>query len=984
MLGLNSRGDEFWTRTPEYVPDPKYGLFHVARRDGLQYCAGTLLVLIHGIRSDPRRCWGELPQALCLESRDRRNIDLDIFSYGYNSRQSIDNAAAPLYSVLTTLLPRYHTLLFVCHSAGGLIIKQLAILANSDPTEGSRLLERTHAIVNFAVPHAGARSGLAAMLWRVALKLRAISRRLLPALRPNTKTILDDLAPGSTKLVRLERDFSRVVSRRCRPALGDNIFEFEGDSDLVASAYRDLPRFGRVQRRVRVLLRGGHTSVIDAKDNIAVAALVAKLGLRGLLDDIRRKTGFLVARASSERLNRVQEDNGVLYLAGDDEGESSQKAVYEALRNHIVGDPPEPQRILVTGALGVGKSVVLRHLAHELAEEFLNDDSGELPLPIFIPLGRLDAARMGGGGASVPRMMRKRSTGGLLAEWFWWARDCIADLAMEHEHSELAGAMVNHGWYWDRLSSKSTVLVIDGVDDFLNRYDSFDIRWIEEALENLTTVVRGRKLWIITGVRNTQFRLERLLQDARGHYEVKALSVDAAERFEPSIDAKDLYQRLQSEEARRIVFTPLILRDLAHAMNSGRVSLGSPAEILRAALEGHLGWHGVQEKRRFVVALTALAWRFYELNRSTLSREELLEGMAQDRDDWASHVGLGGSGVEYLEGYNLVGDLESWNSIVTKTVLMRTAGDTVGFKHDEWRTFLVANYLAEGIRNQHVDVLARRAFTGRHYALAAQLLSNYNYTIEAPLVERVLKTRDRFAIGNFVAIVGYWRTKISFLAVETLFGALNRIDPLARHVALARLGVRALLGDSLRPALLKGLTDVLPGCLASDGAAADGPAIDVPVVTASLAWCYQRALRNVLNQGEEVGGQSEVRPRLRKEHVDEALRMVCGKPGMEPSEQYRSLHKGFLYAVVEIPGGELGVVAAVHYLYIMTAAYVGGACEWEVAETLHDVLSAESRIVKLARCYDARFEVSAGDGETVGKAVEDIVAVCRDIAGVGM
>ena len=27
MLGLNSRGDEFWTRTPEYVPDPKYGLF---------------------------------------------------------------------------------------------------------------------------------------------------------------------------------------------------------------------------------------------------------------------------------------------------------------------------------------------------------------------------------------------------------------------------------------------------------------------------------------------------------------------------------------------------------------------------------------------------------------------------------------------------------------------------------------------------------------------------------------------------------------------------------------------------------------------------------------------------------------------------------------------------------------------------------------------------------------------------------------------
>ena len=148
----------FWTSTS------KYGIVHKASRRDQSEPRGCLVVFVHGIFGDCSRTWGNVPEWI-LESG---GIDVDVISFAYSSqiwqRCSIPVAAEDLRTWLETEFCNHRHLLFVTHSTGGLIVKQMlrqaygevkAQLDNRAFDISSSVWLRTRHVINIAVPHSG-------------------------------------------------------------------------------------------------------------------------------------------------------------------------------------------------------------------------------------------------------------------------------------------------------------------------------------------------------------------------------------------------------------------------------------------------------------------------------------------------------------------------------------------------------------------------------------------------------------------------------------------------------------------------------------------------------------------------------------------------------------------------------------------------------------------------------------------------------------
>jgi hypothetical protein len=148
----------FWTSTS------KYGIVHKASRRDQSVAPGCLVVFVHGIFGDCSRTWGSVPEWI-LESG---GIDVDVISFAYPSqiwqRCSIPVAAEDLRTWLETEFCNHRHLLFVTHSTGDLIVKQMlrqaygevkAQLDNRAFDISSSVWLRTRHVINIAVPHSG-------------------------------------------------------------------------------------------------------------------------------------------------------------------------------------------------------------------------------------------------------------------------------------------------------------------------------------------------------------------------------------------------------------------------------------------------------------------------------------------------------------------------------------------------------------------------------------------------------------------------------------------------------------------------------------------------------------------------------------------------------------------------------------------------------------------------------------------------------------
>jgi len=674
-------------------------------------------------------------------------------------------------------------------------------------------------------------------------------------------------------------------------------------------------------------LIGDHQTVKElARDNpVLVKALTHWLALSALLKEWRHSTDRAVAAATVDLAKELDAQVGVNALIGPAEPADSsttilgpghvgsQLFILDALRKraHAHG----PQTVVVKGATGVGKTVVLRRLAQELANRFLETANGNAPLPILVPLGRLDDLE---DDSHPGKRLPDRLWRSLLLAW--------TQLAMNAVRCQKTRQLpLCYSWYDNRLEKGATVLILDAVDEFLRRPAGVTIAELVEGLRHL----RNPGLCVILGVRDTQVGLDKLYAQTSDLYEIRTLTVDQASESLPEING--VLDKLQTGRAKDAILTPLILVHLHRAPDR---DLRSEADVLRAGLEGLLRWSEVKDLDNHVRTLAFVAWRFfcrYKRYNADVSIEELRRAREE------SAMG---------QGYELPEDDAALQRVCSKPPLRQPRMDSVVFVHEAWYDLLVAVHVADSMRREDVSVLAQRAFGWHHYRLIAELLDDFE--VSGRLVDRALSQGSRYVVGNFLTILGYGSSEMRREIFGKILGSLKNMEPLARHVALTRFGWRALRrqADDRGAGLIRSMLEpVLPMY------GRRGESEGLPAVTASLAWCYGAVLAR---RDDDVRGEDSPWPRLTEEHSDETLFVLFGsrETEREPTAQEQSLLEAFmLYATKSVPSEEELIVGAVHYLYFLAVALEKGVYRWEVQEKLRRILEEDSRAARFVEQY---------------------------------
>ncbi|KAH9204036.1 Alpha/Beta hydrolase protein [Leptodontidium sp. 2 PMI_412] len=220
LLGDVSPTGAHTTAARSASPQSRFGLFLLTRalnEEELRQ-GGVDIVAIHGITGDYERTWTHPEGALWLKDflPNDLSVPTRVFSFGYDAQVKFSVSKARLDDFARSLLQALNrvrrgkdlqsrALIFICHSMGGLVIKQALVVARLDSNLYPGVQSSTKGIVFLSTPHRGSSS----TDWPITLgkALNAILK-FTPSSVGSTRTdLLETLKTNSDELQRLATDF---------------------------------------------------------------------------------------------------------------------------------------------------------------------------------------------------------------------------------------------------------------------------------------------------------------------------------------------------------------------------------------------------------------------------------------------------------------------------------------------------------------------------------------------------------------------------------------------------------------------------------------------------------------------------------------------------------------------------------------------------------------------------------------------------------
>ena len=997
----------FWN-----IDIPDYGFLHRTSAD-TQTPERLLIVYVHGILGDPKATWGELP-AEVLATVDR---DIDTFSYGYPAgvlhEASIEQATEDLIVVLRNRFRDYRHFVFITHSTGGLILKNL-IRSERVAIEESMTIEgattpvdavtfKTRAIVNVTVPHFGGQRAImlvAKCAYGMVYPVAWCLSRLAPVLGQNSRGwgrnhIVSQLGWRNPWLIQLEEDFTNLVGWLDAKVIPRPVStEILARLDTSVSQKIDFERLQKGKASIYVhddgqaiILRGTHGSVKKPKrsKHAVIASVIAKLlepllsateaGVarftvrRGFILDSADEVDRMVPSLGATRRNNSSLEAGV--KRGSLEMSGSQESAVEWLMKKVTRPNLAPKTFVVTGDAGVGKSVVLRRLAMKLSVDFLSNRRHQhLALMMLLQQVQLSGEDLR---TFLANPGNKNWT--LLRDhWLAWANKLF-----ESEDTDLdTSSMLEPDWFDARLQHAPTVLVLDGVDEFL-------INNAPLSLEQLLTVISAVKdlghsntgLSIVLGVRSSLPEIGRLVDSERDIFRIGSLTApQATEMFGVR---KNSLERLPAN-IQKMVLTPLILKqiggDLDTLVSHERVTR---EEVIRLSLEAILQKSKIPDRviddqvgaplDAWMTALALMGSRFFATRRPEMSNRDLEEPIRELTTAWTEHLKCENSEDEGIRrGIDIALQPASRRILFTRSVFFPTGGDRFRFRHRVWADYLTSRYLAQCVTSGFAVGLGEGAFTDVNLEIAAEMLKPGDITRVSvgQIVERSVADRNEYILANFVSLLGDSFAPISREMIDQLVGCFEMIPPIVRYAVLASLSYRVIRNDeqdrwvqTLRDALV----DVTHDC--------DAGTIVVNDVTKSLLWCYRRALEAKNPTGVDLGPW----PGLWNTKVQElqAVEMLCTPKngGWTFTDRLSTAQRAFLGYLKSLPRYPQKAIKAMHHIHVVVSAYKVGACDELVAGELPRVI-ANNDIDRVIRSYDAVPELA-----TIWDRCRKIVGVSR-------
>lgn len=966
-----NREKPFWTELS------RYGVVHKQQNAQPQDSRRCLLVFVHGLFGDRKSTWGKMPRWVLQHAE----TDIDVVSFSYPSRSwqrcSIPQAAEDLLAWLETEFRGHRNLLFVTHSTGGLVVKQMlrnswlqlrdADETISDAALASSVWSRTRRVLNIAVPHLGGSPFISKagnciyQSWYVfTAPMLALIRFLTQGGRDwGRNEIIPALCAGNPWLHELETAFTE-----CRKAAETLCQPYPLTLDICAKSDLSVTYKSNPDQR-QVFIRGTHKSIkIPQRVDAPIVSLCADLVRQydrnpavDLVDASLRRISLINHKASTTGLISTSvcgigsdRDRPLPSVARLSFGTQSEVADLVVERTGQGGN--QPRKLVITGAAGVGKTAVMRHIALKLGVRYLAAPAGQHSLPLLVPMQQISAGLQHDRNYTWARL------------WHWWTewgKELYPDHNWEIE------------WLEKQFASQPVTIILDGVDDFLHNHTSLGFSAIVKLLRDAETRYQSNpNLTFVIGLRNTIHGIDRLVSDPADIIEILRLSLAQARQIYP--DCRSWIDRVRDPELLDFILTPLILSNYRPdptcdpgengMTRSGLLSQTVRTALARSGLIGSKASAGDEiEIDHLDRALMAIAWLFFRKSRGEITVTTLHEEARELTQRWEDFFrrleqeepgffrdSIEAEYQEILFGLRLAADPVLSNGLLQRTFFLPTGAASVRFLHRHWQEFLLGQYLSLCIRLHNFDELGLAAFHSRIYRMAGESFGGR--VVSEGCVQALMTHWDRnqntYATGNVIAFLTWTRTAIEPVAVQRLLGSLEYFEPLSRLVTLAGLSYRVMLDqddDVSNRDIRRALFPQIRRFANPETAPLHDP------VASSLCWMYQKAFSELF--GLEPPQTEWPAVEFDDEATLQALPMVCSVKNGEfiLDERARSLQVAFLVPVMEAFNDSKLAIRAMHYLYYLIVARKHGVHTMGLSQDLPVLLAEGSEFEKIIASF---------------------------------
>lgn len=973
-----------------------------------------LIVFVHGFMSKPT-AWRKAPRDI-LEAL---GAECAYFQYQYPSKfwQAADvrDAAADLDTYLTTTIKNYSHIVFLTHSTGAIVVKELLRRSATPAPQQARpehgdnvrsLLERTRCIINLAGAHQGGRKFAWALMALYRITWGPVARLLphVPLIGPRYGyfELGNQLLPNNAFLKQLNAEYDDILTRQASSDMPcPSTFDYDARNDGVVingDKARKLTagRFNVAYalHTLKSILRVAGSTLPERIFPQLLPGTAPPTAVSSTLKSDMAYSSLLFVRKFDQR-------QGIHALLSDEiQSHETARTQQEAFKEISEGIQQGGANIFViTGPGGTGKSVLMRRLAKTLAGNWLSSQASDNRcLPFVINMKRLvlrdEAVRdyIASGGEPALLWNAIQEAWVPVAHALRKGLMDIGEISLVKNDPQLVlndshRPTVTREWIDQCWRSGRTILFLDSVDEFLNSYRLLGgldfvkmIRYLigpqfGETPKQAVIAVRDGESETMRQLDPHWIRLDRLSTKGTLSF-LDRTSGSSPEQNGGETDRKRERLKKVIDElpvvAQQTIATPLVLAKLPNLLSiADPTSLKTASTVMELALSKIIEddpadaparrmpqektWQNSSVDRKLDM-LSVLGWIFAcdpEGPYRSRPLEWIKAELARQSSDWRNQPDL--PDIDAIRRLSQAFEDLS-NEDVLEACLRRSVFQSIGgfvFDHRQWADLCIARFLSICIHSGVFQPLTKRTYHPSIFLRIADYLS-------VPPLPGFPASIRRTTIERMLA----------WLAPDPRDGQFV----IGNFAAIMSHGKFGIDGDALAaimnnldriPALAKHVVLSGFGYRALAGSPQDPTAgvlrtEIIPAAATHIEKLKPATASLIWCMTRALYGVDQARrlgnwPRPQAQDARELLKIVCPGFGTENDDlaQRISLQTGYVQTTMSMLQDEHRTIASVHYLFFAVVAHYGNAAVAETSAQLAEIF-ADANFETRLRSYTTK------------------------------
>ncbi|MDJ0900913.1 MAG: hypothetical protein QNJ55_19085 [Xenococcus sp. MO_188.B8] len=966
----NKSETDFWS--PKHN---KLGVFHGDEEKKI-----SIIIFVHGLFGDCASTFGNLPFLIDQEI----SPEADYFSYSYQSlwwqRSEIRRAARILRQDLKDK-DQYRHIIFITHSTGGLIVKELMNLEYNSFAEqklnkgnlhtlysNEYLPYRTRKILNISVPHNGGKlyltlitSSIYALIFPLMLLLGIVSS--LSTGKVGVNWLIWQLTYNNLWLKKLNKKYKEFIElMEQNGQLVPYVKEYCSSEDAAVNCAKEN----------RIDIPGTHHGGKWPKSSKDL--IVRELSKEISIFKKENLNRIAITESTISKINLFESDYNIdkLFRKKNEENDNSrivryaqnlsQESIFNKILSTIKDKKRNGERVIVTGKKKVGKSSILRRVARYLASDYLPNQQKVLPIVILLGDIKLDDIK--------PDIEEFEAKCWKKIQEIWLESEVNTYLENVSGQKRTIGL----NWILEEIKNSDTILILDGLDEFMFNHPYYEIDDFIRILKHAEILAEEKNLYhkSIIGVRSTQIGIRALSNNSYNFYEVSTIDRSDVNNIFPN--ASKLINKFRGQGIEEEMCNPMILfylenTDLEAVPQLDTVSglhdyiISTIYDSITEQIKKNFKEKG-GNLEKFQDCLSIIAWLMYCNYRGEISEEEVVEKVDKFLLDW-NDVPTFAKENEWKKIKStalMLKDRDVLRFLLRRSVIFYSYYDsTPRLSHFTWGDYLVSRYMAICVKAKNYLALRDRNLNAINAEMAGeQVLQGIITAAEARYVVSISQSnRDDgpTMLGCFASLLCNLRSKIEPDILTEIYNSFDEFPiDIHRHLFSAGLGFRLLRKSDTDQGFDK-LRDYLPNQLIK--IVINHQRKPGYLLLAFNSYCTLKALQNkkILKARDcDAISRYQLNPDIEMLERD-GLRLTTNYRNQPYYDRFvKEIQEG-LFTIVSLVSSSSKysdlIIVATHYAYGLACAYKHQKLRKDLIPDLLDLCSEKSKFSEVISSYSS-------------------------------